>query len=95
MCPVIDHADQQEERPCGEPVVDHLDDRPLDSFLGHRKDPEHDKSQVGYRGIGHQLFDVRLHHGDQRTVDDADDSQHGEQRRESKRCIGEQRQTEP
>ena len=43
--------------------------------LREAEDAEHHESQVADRGVGDQLLDVRLHHRDQRAIDDADDGQ--------------------
>ena len=70
---LVDHANQKEERPGRDAVVEHLVDRAFHALGAQRGDTEHHKTKVADRGVGHQFLHVGLHHGDQRAVDDADD----------------------
>ena len=79
---LIDAADDKKQGAGGEPVVDHLDHAPLDPLHVEGEEPQHDKAQMGDRGEGDKTLDVRLHHGDQGPVYDADDRQDAEQRHE-------------
>jgi hypothetical protein len=56
---------------------------------------EHDESQVAHRRICDQLLHVRLHHRDERAVDDADHGEQAEPGGEVERRRGEQREREP
>ncbi len=56
-------------------MIDHLNDRSLDPFLRHRENPKHDKTEMRYRRIGDELFQVCLDHGNERTIDNTDHCQ--------------------
>ncbi len=82
MPPLIEEADQDEQRAGGDAVGQHLVHRAIESLLRERKNSKHDETQVAHRGIRHQLLHIGLHHRHQRAVDDADD---GQRRRSSRR----------
>ena len=88
MAAVGEHADEQEEPAGADAVGEHLIDRALHALHVHRADAEHDEAQVAHRGVGHQLLHVRLHHRDQRAVDDADDGEQRDPRRELAAAAG-------
>ena len=68
----IDHPDQQKQPAGRDAVVEHLVDRAFHSLRVERENSEHHEAQVADRGVGDQAFQVRLHHRDQRAVDDSD-----------------------
>ena len=65
---VINHAHQQEECARGDTVIDVLKQSALQSVMVERENTQHDESQMAHTGIGHQFFEVFLHHGHQRAV---------------------------
>ncbi len=75
VAPLVDHPDEQEERPRREAVVHHLDHAALQTLRGERERPEHDEPEVADRRVGDQPLHVGLHDGHGGAVDDAD---HGE-----------------
>ena len=75
MTPLIQIADQHEQRAGGDAVIQHLIHRAVEPLLREGKNAEHDESQVAHRGIRHQLLHVGLHQGDQRSVNDAGDGE--------------------
>ena len=75
-------------------MVQHLVDRALQALQVHGRDAEHHEAQVAHARVGHQLLHVRLHHRHQRAVDDADDGEAAQVRREVHRRVGEQRERE-
>ena len=83
--PIRQHADDEEEAAGADAVVQHLVDRALHALRVHRGDAEHDEAEVADARVGDQLLHVRLHHRDQRAVDDADHREHGEIGREVRR----------
>jgi hypothetical protein len=80
--------EQHEERAGGDAVVEHLVDRAVDAGLGEAEDAEHDEAEVADRRIRDQLLHVRLHHRDQRAVDDADDGERDDPRGVAARARG-------
>ena len=92
---VRQHADDEEEPAGADAVVEHLVDRALHALHVHRGDAEHDEAEMAHARVGDQLLHVRLHHRHQRAVDDADDRQHGEIRREVGGGDRKQRKREP
>src|SRR6185437_7190858 len=73
---LVDDAGQHEKRAGGDAVVQHLVDRAVHAQLGEAEDAEHYEAQVADGRVGDQLFQVGLHHGDKRAIDDADNGQH-------------------
>ena len=76
-------------------VVQHLVDGALHALHVRRADAQDDEAHVAHRGVGHQLLHVRLHHRDERAVDDADDRQRADVGSHLQRGVGEQREREP
>ncbi len=91
---LIEHADQKEQRARAQPVVDPLQDGPLDTGGVERKDAQRHKAQMADGRVGHELLHVLLGEGDDRAVDDADDGQHGDERRVLVCRLGEEGQVE-
>src|SRR6266702_735765 len=60
-------------------MVNHLQHAAGNTFSIESKYTEHYKAEVGNGGIGDQLFDVFLHHGDKCGVDDTDNGKRGDQ----------------
>ena len=73
VAPLIEDADNQEERPSGDAVVDLLDDAAGEPHRSERKEAQGAEAQVADRAIGNQLLHVLLHHADQGAVDDGND----------------------
>ena len=92
---VRQHADDEEEAAGADAVAEHLVDGAGHALRVHRGDPEHHEAEMADARVGHQLLHVRLHHRDERAVDDADDGEHGERRREVGRGLREQRERKP
>ena len=93
--PLVDDADDQEERAGRDAVVDLLDDAALDAHRVEGEHAQHDERHVADRRVGDQPLPVALRHGDQRAVDDADDRQRRDHRDERPRRVGQDRQAEP
>jgi hypothetical protein len=74
--PLVDHADEEEERARGQTVIDHHHQRALHALHGEREDAEHHEAQMAHRAVGDELLEVGLHERDERAVHDADDRQH-------------------
>jgi len=72
---LVDHPNKEEERARGDPVIQHLVNRALDTLRGEAEDSQNHESQMTDRGIRHQFLEVRLDHRDKRTVNDPDDRQ--------------------
>ena len=92
MPPVVKHAHQHEECAGGDAVAEHLVDRAFNGFRPEHENSQHAESQMGDGGISHQLLQIRLHHGHQRAVNDADDGQHANDGGKFPRGLGEKRQ---
>ena len=74
-------------------MPDHdLKDAAGDALGGQGEQSHGDEAHVRHRGIGDELFHVLLHQRDQRGVDDGDDRQREDQRRELNRGLREHRQ---
>ena len=84
MPPIRQHADDEEEPAGADAVVQHLIDGALHALRVHRGDAEHDEPEMADARIRDELLHVGLHHRDQRAVDDADDREDGEIRREER-----------
>ena len=69
---LVEHADQEEEGPGGDPVVDHLQQAALDALRREGEGAEDDEAEVGHRGVGHQPLQVLLHGRHHGAVGDAD-----------------------
>ena len=94
MAPVIQHPYQHEERAGRNTVIDHLVDGAFDAPEVEGKNAEHDEAEVSHGRIGDQFFQVRLDHGDKRTVEDTDDGENTDEGRKLLGCVGEERQAE-
>jgi len=46
VAPLVDDPDDEEERPGGDAVVDHLEDGALDPLQVEGEQPQHDEAQV-------------------------------------------------
>ncbi len=73
---------------------DHLEHRALHALLRHAEEAHGDEAHMRHRGIGDQLLHVLLHQRDQRGVDDRDDREREDERREIGGCVREHRQRE-
>jgi hypothetical protein len=89
------HADNQKQRAGADAVREHLVDRALHPLHVHRRDAERHEPEMADARVCDQLFQVRLHHCDERAVNDADDRGDTEIRREVQRGIGKQRKRKP
>ena len=94
VAPLVDHAHQEEQRAGGQAVGQHLEDAAGHAQGRQAEQAQHHEAQVADRGVGHQLLDVRLHHGHQGAVDDADHRQDADRRGEGRHALGEQRHGE-
>ena len=72
-------------------MIQHLKRGALQSLGCEGKNPQDDQSHMADGGICHKLFQVRLHHGYQRAIDDADDCENGNVGRRADRRGREQR----
>jgi hypothetical protein len=74
--PVVDHADEEEERAGDEAVADHLEDRAVQPLLVHREDAHGHEAQCGRRRNRRcSFFHVLLHERDEARVEDGDDGE--------------------
>jgi hypothetical protein len=64
VAPLVEEADEEEERPGGQPVVHHLDDAAGDGDLVQGEDPEHDEAHVAHRRVRDEALQVGLHERD-------------------------------
>src|SRR6202165_56934 len=97
MPPLVEYADEQEERPGRESVIELLEDTAGKAMRRQREDTQRTKSQVADGAVRNQLLHVLLHHADQRTVQNADHRNDQHDRRNfvaSRRVLWEQRQRE-
>ena len=77
VAPLVDDADQQEQRAGADTVVDHLDDAAGHALGVEGEDAEHQEAHVADAGIRDEALHVALRHGHQGAVQDADDGQRG------------------
>ena len=80
--PLVDHADEEEQGAGDQAVVDHLQDRARQRLLLEHEDAERHEAHVAHRRVGDELLEVGLDHGHDRAVDDRDQAQDDDQRRE-------------
>ncbi len=92
--PLVDDAHAQEEGAGDEAVVDHLQDGPVHGLLLEDEDAQRHEAHVADGAVGDQLLEVGLDDGDDGAVDDGDEREHDDERRERLRGIGEERQRE-
>ena len=93
--PLVDHADEQEQRTRDQPMVDHLEDRPVHALLVEDEDPERHEAHVRDGAVRDELLQVRLDERDDRAVDDRDQAQDDDRRRERVGGRREERHREP
>src|SRR5216683_811352 len=92
MSAVVNHTDQDEEHRRDRAVVEHLEDRAVDSDRRERRHPEHHVTHVANRRIRDELFVVLLRHRAECAVDDVDGADTTqEEPREFMACGGENR----
>ena len=84
--PLVDDADQQEQRAGRDAVVQHGHHRARESLGVEREQTQHAEAQVAHRRVGDQLLEVRLHHRDERAVDDSDERQPRDPRARTRRA---------
>lgn len=61
----------------------HLEDRALHGNVVERENAEDDEPEVADAGVSDEFFQVGLNERDQRAIDDSDDREHGDGRREA------------
>ena len=91
---VVDDADDKEQRRRDDAVAQHLEDRALDALHRHAEGADGHEAHVRHRRIGDQLLHVLLRQRHQRGVDDGDDAEREDQRREDDRGVRQHRQRE-
>ena len=79
--PLVDHADEEEQRAGRDAVVDHDHQRALHALHGEREDAEHHEAEVADRRVRDELLEVGLHERHERAVDDADHREHEDRSR--------------
>ncbi len=94
MHAVVDDADAEEEAGRDDAVRQHLEDRAFDALRREGEDAERHEAHVSDRRIGDQLLEVGLRQGDERGVDDGDDRQREDERRQLLAGDGEHRHRE-
>ncbi len=91
---IVEHADEQEEAAGGNAVGEHLEDGALHGNLVEGEDAENDEAEVADAGVGDEFFEIGLNESYERAVNDTDDGEHRDWRRELLRRDGEERQAE-
>ena len=94
MAALVNHADDQEQRAGGKAVIDHLQKPALQALMRQCKNAEHHKSQMAHGRIRDELFEIGLHSGNPCAINDADERENRNQRRELDRGVRKERQTE-
>ena len=79
MGPLVDHANEQEQRAGDDAVVDHLEDGALHPLGLEDEDAQRDEAHVADRGVGDQLLEVGLDQGHDGAVDDGDEREHDDE----------------
>ena len=69
-----------------------VDDAALQPGHVPREDTQHHKAEMADARVRHQFLDIRLHHGDQGSVHDANNRQYSNSRGIHRRRIRKQRQ---
>ena len=72
VAPLVDHADEQEQRAGRDPVIELMDDAAGDAQRREREHPQNRHAHVAHARIGDQTLPVALRQRDERAVDDAD-----------------------
>ena len=80
---LVDHPDEEEQRAGRHAVVDHLQHAARQRLRREGERAEHDEAHVGHRRVGDEAFEVHLHRGHDRAVEDADHRQRQPERRGS------------
>jgi hypothetical protein len=88
------HAAEQEQTTGRQPVVEHVEGRPLDAHRGEREDAQHDETEVRDRGVRDESHDVLLTDREQRAIHDRDDREDDDHRGRPARRVREQRQAQ-
>jgi hypothetical protein len=88
---VVDDADQGEEHPGDQAVVEHLDHAGLDALRRERAEREQREAHVADRRVRDQLLEVLLRHRAERAVEDVDHAEHGHRARGPLRGLGQER----
>src|SRR5580704_13328132 len=91
---IVNHAQAEEQSTGGDAVADHLENGALKRNGGKGKNPQHHKSQVADGGVRDEPLEIGLDGSDQRTVNDADNCQHADERGHAMRGVREKRQAE-
>ena len=94
MHAVVDNADTEEQCARYDAVGHHLEHATSNALGRSRENPHRDEAHMRNRGISNQLLDVFLHQGHQGGVDDGDDREREDQRREIMRGQREHRKRE-
>ena len=93
---LVEHADEEEQRPGRQAVVDHLQQAAAHADLVQGEHAEHAEAEMGHAAVGDELLDIVLGQGAERSVKDADDRQRADQRRaEAEAGVGRQRNAQP
>ena len=94
MAPLVDVADQQEERAGRDAMVELLNDAPHDANRVEREHAQHDHGHVTHARVRHEALPVLLRHRAQRAVHDADNRKRHHHRDEMPCRIRQYRQRE-
>src|SRR5438045_769038 len=78
MAAIVEDAGKHEQRSGGDAVIQHLIDGAVGSSLSESKDAEDDEAEMAHGRVGDELLEIRLHHRDERAIDDSDDSERGD-----------------
>ena len=90
----LDIARDEEERRDDDAVIDHLHDSALDALHIEREDAKDDDAHMADADVGQQPLEVLRHQRFECEVENADDGENRDQRRELVRRVGEERQAE-
>jgi len=83
VSPVVDHPHAQEQRPGGDAVVEHLQNRPFDAMRIEHENPQCHETHVPDAGVGDEFLHVGLCQRHVRAPQDGDQRQGNHDR-----CIG-------
>src|SRR5207237_9909523 len=76
VTPLVEQADDQEERARGNAVVDLLEHTAGKAVRRERKNSQGAKAKIGDRAVGDEALHVLLHEANERAINDADQGEH-------------------
>src|SRR5262249_25521444 len=89
VAPFVNHSNQQKQRSRAQTMVYHLQHAAMQTLSIEYKHSYDNKSQMAHTRIGNEFLDVRLNHCYKGAVDNSDQSQRNDDRRQFLRHIRE------